>query len=65
MMIFDQARLDELLARVRRFVRDVAIRNEDRVEREDCVGEDLVAEMKQLGTFGWSILKGPCWPPLP
>src|SRR5882762_6057286 len=56
-MIADQARLDELLTRIRRFVRDVAIPNEDRVEREGRVGEDLVAEMKQLGTFGWSIPK--------
>jgi acyl-CoA dehydrogenase len=42
-------------SRVRRFVREVAIPNEDRVEQEDRVGEDIVAEMKQLGTFGWSI----------
>ena len=51
-MITDQGRLDDLLARVRRFVRDVAVPNEARVEREDRVGEDLVAEMKRLGTFG-------------
>src|SRR5262245_40518607 len=54
-MITDRGRTDEVLARVRRFVREVAIPNEDRVEREDRVGEDLIAEMKQLGTFGWSI----------
>ncbi|MBS0241136.1 MAG: acyl-CoA dehydrogenase family protein [Proteobacteria bacterium] len=54
-MITDQARLDDLLSRVRRFVNDVAIPNEDRVEREDLVGPDLVAEMRKLGTFGWSI----------
>ena len=54
-MITDQSRLDDLLARTRRFVREVAIPNEDRVEREDCVGADLVAAMKRLGTFGWSI----------
>jgi acyl-CoA dehydrogenase len=54
-MIRDQIRLDELLSRTRRFVREVAIPNEDRVEREDRVGDDLVAEMKKLGTFGWSI----------
>ncbi len=47
-MIADQARLDELLARVRHFVRDVAIPNEDRVEREDHVGEDLVAAMRKI-----------------
>ncbi|MGE0697798.1 MAG: acyl-CoA dehydrogenase family protein [Hyphomicrobiaceae bacterium] len=54
-MIRDQARLDDLLARTRRFVREVAIPNEDRVEREDVVGPELVAEMRRLGTFGWSI----------
>ena len=54
-MITDQARIDELLARTRAFVRDVAIPNEDRVEREDRIDADLVAEMRKLGTFGWSI----------
>ncbi len=54
-MIRDPARLEDLLARTRRFVREVAIPNEDRVEREDLVGPDLVAEMRKLGTFGWSI----------
>lgn len=54
-MITDQERLDALLSRTRRFVREVAIPNEDRVEREDCVGEDLIAAMRELGTFGWSI----------
>ena len=56
-MISDQARLDDLLGRTRRFVREVAIPNEDRVEREDHVGDDLVAAMRELGTFGWSIPK--------
>jgi acyl-CoA dehydrogenase len=56
-MITDQTRLDDLLSRIRSFVRDVAIPNEDRVEREDRVGDDLVSEMRELGTFGWSIPK--------
>ena len=56
-MITDQARIDELLARTRKFVREVAIPNEDRVELEDRVGDDLIAEMQKLGTFGWSIPK--------
>lgn len=54
-MIRDQAALDDLLSRTRRFVRDIAIPNEDRVEREDLVGPDLVDAMRKLGTFGWSI----------
>ena len=56
-MITDQARIDGLLIAHATFVRDVAIPNEDRVEREDRVGDDLVAEMRKLGTFGWSIPK--------
>ncbi len=56
-MIRDQTTLDDLLSRTRRFVRDVAIPNEDRVEREDRVAPDLVAEMRKLGSFGWSIPK--------
>jgi acyl-CoA dehydrogenase len=54
-MIRDQKRLDELLQRTRRFVREVAIPNEDRVEAEDNVGPDLVAAMRGIGSFGWSI----------
>jgi acyl-CoA dehydrogenase len=54
-MIKDQAKLDALLQRTRRFVRDIAIPNEDRVEREDAVGPDLVAALRKLGAFGWSI----------
>jgi acyl-CoA dehydrogenase len=56
-MITDPMRFDDLLARTRRFIREVAIPNEDRVEREDHVGDDLNAEMRRLGTFGWSIPK--------
>ena len=54
-MIKNQALLDDLLARIRRFVQEVAIPNEDRIEREDRVDDELVSEMKRLGTFGWSI----------
>ena len=54
-MIRDQAALDRLLEDTRRFVREVAIPNEDRVEQEDRVPDEVVAEMRKLGTFGWSI----------
>lgn len=54
-MIRDQANLSALLERIRRFVREVAIPNEDRVEAEDRVPEEVVAAMRDLGTFGWSI----------
>lgn len=54
-MIRDQQKLDALLTATRTFVRDIAIPNEDRVEEEDCVPEEAIEAMRQLGTFGWSI----------
>jgi len=54
-MIRDPARLDALLADIRRFVREVAIPNEDRVEAEDRVPDEVVAALRELGSFGWSI----------
>ncbi len=54
-MIRDQAALDDLLSRTRQFVREVAIPNEDRTEREDRVPDEVVAAMREIGTFGWSI----------
>jgi acyl-CoA dehydrogenase len=54
-MIPDAARLQDLLANTRRFVAEVAIPNEERVEREDRVDAAILAEMRRLGTFGWSI----------
>jgi acyl-CoA dehydrogenase len=54
-MIRDAARMERLLADIRRFVRDVAIPNEDRVEQEDRIPDDVIAAMRRLGTYGWSI----------
>ena len=54
-MIRDPEALDRLLEDTRRFVREVALPNEDRVEAEDRVPEECVAAMRELGTFGWSI----------
>jgi acyl-CoA dehydrogenase len=54
-MIRDPQRQDRLLADIRRFVRDVAIPNEDRVEREDAIPGEVVAAMRRLGSYGWSI----------
>lgn len=54
-MIRDPQRLEALLESVRRFVKDVAIPNERRVEALDEVPQDIVAEMRRLGFFGWSI----------
>ncbi len=54
-MIRDAARQDRLLAEIRGFVREVAIPNEDRVEREDRIPGEIVAAMRGLGSYGWSI----------
>ncbi len=54
-MIRDAKRLQELLDTTRRFVRDVAIPNEERVERENAIPEEIVTRMRELGFFGWSI----------
>lgn len=54
-MIRDPARLEALLNHTRAFVRESAIPNEERVDREDQIPEPLVDEMRRLGMFGWSI----------
>jgi acyl-CoA dehydrogenase len=54
-MITDATGLQDLLANTRRFVTEVAIPNEERVEREDRVDAAILAELRRLGTFGWSI----------
>lgn len=54
-MIRDPAALEVLLSGIRRFVREVAIPNERRVEQEDAIPEEIVGEMRRLGFFGWSI----------
>jgi acyl-CoA dehydrogenase len=54
-MIRDAARMDRLIADIRRFVREVAIPNEDRVEREDRIPDEVIAAMRRLGSYGWSI----------
>ncbi len=54
-MIRDPKQLENLLDQTRAFVRDVAIPNEERVERENAIPEEIVAQMRSLGLFGWSI----------
>lgn len=54
-MIRDQHELDRLLAEVRDWVRSVAIPNEQRVADADEVPDDIVADMRARGFFGWSI----------
>ena len=54
-MIRDEKDLANLLESVRRFVREVAIPNEERVERENAIPAEIVAQMRRLGLFAWSI----------
>ncbi|MDR3097530.1 MAG: acyl-CoA dehydrogenase family protein [Paraburkholderia sp.] len=54
-MIRDQHKHDALIHDVRSFVREVAIPNETRVERDDAIPDEIVATMRELGLFGWSI----------
>ncbi len=54
-MIRDQEAFDALVGQIRKFVRDVAIPNENRVEVEDRISDDVIEKLKHLGSFGWSI----------
>ena len=54
-VIRDPKRFEQLIASTREFVRDVAIPNESRVERDDEIPPEIVATMRSLGLFGWSI----------
>src|SRR6185295_6019871 len=54
-MALDPETLDQLLATVRRFVRERLVPNEQRVADEDRIPPEIVAEMRALGLFGLSI----------
>ncbi|MEO7009038.1 MAG: acyl-CoA dehydrogenase family protein, partial [Caldimonas sp.] len=54
-MIRDAARLDTLLAELRRFVRDECIPLEADIDRSDEIPAALVERMRALGLFGHSI----------
>lgn len=54
-MALDPSTFEQLRLHVRRFVRERLVPNEDRVEHEDAVPDELIAEMKELGLFGLSI----------
>lgn len=54
-MIRDQKKFDQLIAQTREFVREVAMPNEARVERDDEIPAEIVATMRSMGLFGWSI----------
>ena len=54
-MALDQETFSLLKESVRRFVQERLVPNEDRVEQDDDVPAELIAEMKELGLFGLSI----------
>ncbi len=54
-MALDSETLDQLLATVRRFVRERLVPNEQRVADDDAIPDEIVAEMRALGLFGLSI----------
>lgn len=54
-MTLDQETFGLLKEGVRRFVQERLVPNEDRVEHEDEVPAEIIAEMKELGLFGLSI----------
>src|SRR5215471_4901016 len=51
----DAETFDIFKASIRRFVEGRLIPNEDRVEAEDEVPEDIIADMREQGLFGLSI----------
>lgn len=54
-MALDPETFEQLRQQIRRFVRERLVPNEDRVEFEDAVPPELIAEMRDLGLFGLSI----------
>ncbi|MSP88735.1 MAG: acyl-CoA dehydrogenase [Alphaproteobacteria bacterium] len=54
-MALDRETLDQLVGTVRRFVRKRLVPNETRVEDDDQVPAEIVAEMRELGLFGMAI----------
>jgi acyl-CoA dehydrogenase len=54
-MIRNPNMMQGLVTQIREFVQDVAIPNEDRVEAEDRISDDVIAKLRELGSFGWSI----------
>lgn len=54
-MALDPETLDQLLATVRRFVRERLVPLEAEVAANDAVPQEIIAEMRELGLFGLSI----------
>src|SRR5262245_50790146 len=54
-MALDSETFDQLLATIRRFVRERLVPNEHRVAETDAIPDEIVAEMRALGLFGLAI----------
>ena len=54
-MIRDQETLNQLLALIERFVRERLVPAENRLAEDECVPEEIVREMKEIGLFGLTI----------
>src|SRR5262249_5423715 len=54
-MALDSETFDQLLATVRRFVRERLVPNEHRVAETDAIPEDVVTKMRSLSLFGLAI----------
>ncbi len=54
-MALDSDTLDDLLATVRRFVRERLVPAEETVADDDAVPPDLIADMRELGLFGMTV----------
>lgn len=54
-MIRDPEAIEEFLNNIRKWVRNVAFPNEDRVAELHEVPQDLVVEMREMGYFGWGV----------
>ena len=51
----DSSELDEILGGVRRFVRDVVVPLEPRIDDEDEIPADVIAQAKAMGLYGFAI----------
>ncbi len=51
----DEEDFVDILDAVRDFVRDRVIPIEEQIEEEDRIPDDLIAESKEMGLFGWAI----------
>ncbi|WP_026380622.1 acyl-CoA dehydrogenase family protein [Afifella pfennigii] len=54
-MALDQETRAQLIAAIRRFVKERLMPNEARVAQEDAIPQEILTEMRELGLFGISI----------